>query len=641
MLAFLAMPAGQPRSRDMLCGLLWGDRAEKQARDSLKQALCRLRSCFGSAVPLPILADRVSLTLDDAPITTDVREFESLIGEGTLDAVAAAATLYRGDLLEGLDVRDAPFEEWLLIERQRLRSRLLDRAEPLLERYAASKLSQTGELANRLLALDPLREAAHRALMRLYREQRRTAQALRQYQVCRGALHSELGVEPEAETQRLYQSIKNERAREIQTQSGKAAATAAACHSTPAPVRVSRGALPERLLFASGPSIAVLPFVNKSGDPRQDCFADGLTEDIITDLSRWRRLAVSSRHSTFPFKGKLIDAQRVGRDLGVRFLVEGSVRQRGERLRITAQLIDIETGSRIWVERFDRLAMDLFDGQDEVVQTIVGTLVGRLQASETTHARRKPASALAAYDLTLRGNALSWDDPASAAEAKRAFEGAIEIDPAFARPYSLLATMLGREWRNDLSASDELLDRALALARRAVELAEDDSTCHTALGYICFEQRRFDLALGHYERGVEVNPANPWNQVDLGYLLSYIGRAEEALEILRNARRKDPYLGPPWYWRSLGVAQFVLGRYADALADFDRGAANCPRYALAMMAGCCAKLGLAERTRETMALCSAGEPEGSMAHLLARIPFKHPSDHDHLVECLRLAGAPQ
>lgn len=388
-------------------------------------------------------------------------------------------------------------------------------------------------------------------------------------------------------------------------------------------------------------SIAVLPFLNMGADPEKDYFADGITEDIITELSRWRSLAVTSRNSSFRFKGRPVDVQRVGRELGVRFLVEGSVRRAGERIRVTAQLIDAESGNHLWSERFDRPQADVFAVQDEVVHTIVGTLAGRVQASGADRARRKPPSSLDAYDHLLRGNALRWDDPASAAEAKRAFECAIEIDPEYGLAHSLLAVLLCREWHNDLSESRETLDRAFVLAQRAVELADDESTCHTILGQIYLERHSFDLALHHTERGVEINPANQWNRADLGAILSYVGRAEDGLEMLRDARRADPYFGPPWYWRSLGVAQFVLRRYADALPDFERGVMNNRPWALAMLAGCCAKLGFSERARETVAQCLALQPGATIAKLVAKVPFKDRGDSLHLAECLRLAGMPE
>jgi adenylate cyclase len=389
-------------------------------------------------------------------------------------------------------------------------------------------------------------------------------------------------------------------------------------------------------------TVAVLPFVNIGGDPEQDYFADGITEDIITDLSRWRSLAVASRNSTFRFKGKSVDMQRVGSELGVRYLVEGSVRRLGDRIRITAQLINAETGNHLWGERFDRPLSELFAVQDEVVQTIVGTMVDRVHANWVDRSRRKPPSSLDAYDHVLRGNALPWNDPASLAEAKRAFERAIELDPDYGLAHSLLADLTAPNWDEyDLPESRERSDRALAMARRGVELAEDESTCHTLLGVLYLGRRSFDLALRHVERGVQLNPANPWNRADLGTILSYIGRAEEGLEMLRSAHRADPYISPAWYWRELGVAQFVLHRYEDALADFDRAAGRGSRHVLAMMAGCCAKLGLSERAQELVAQCLAKRPGATVDTLVALMPFKNLDDRQHFAECLKLAGFPQ
>ena len=387
-------------------------------------------------------------------------------------------------------------------------------------------------------------------------------------------------------------------------------------------------------------SIAVLPFVNMSSDPEQEYFSDGITEDIITDLSRWQSLAVASRNSTSRFKGQPVDMQTAGRELGVHFLVEGSVRRMGERIRITAQLIDAETGNHVWAERFDRPMADLFVVQDEVVRTIVGTLVGRVYVSVAGHLRRKPPSSPAAYDLTMRANWLPWDDPSSRAEAKRCFEQAIELDPGYGLPHSLLALMLRYDWHRGLSGSPETLDRALALAKRGVELADDESTNHMALSLVLLERQSFDLALRHMERALEINPANPWSQADFGMLLSRIGRAEEGLERLQNARRADPYFGPSWYWPALGVAQFVLRRYVEALADFDRGVPS-GADTFAMMAGCCAKLGLADRAGELVARCLTDQPEATIGTLVARVIFKDAGDSEHLAECLHLAGMPE
>ena len=384
-------------------------------------------------------------------------------------------------------------------------------------------------------------------------------------------------------------------------------------------------------------SIAVLPFVNMSSDREQEYFSDGITEDVITDLSRWQTIAVASRNSTSRFKGQRVDIQAAGRELGVRFLVEGSVRRLGERVRITAQLIDALTGNQVWAERYDRPMADLFALQDEVVQTIVGTLVGRVYVSAAEHLRRMPPSNPAAYDLAMRANWLAWDQPSTRAEAKRCLEQAIELDPRYGLAHSLLAIILRYDWHR--VGSLEILDRAFALAKRGIELSDGESTSHVALGFIYLERRGFDLALSHFERAVEINPANPTTKADLGIVLSRIGRAEEGLEHLRDARRIDPYFGPSWYWPTLGVAQFVLRRYVEALADFDRGATR--GLDSTMMAGCCAKLGLVERARELVAQYLAIQPEATIGNLVARIVFKGAGDREYLAECLRLAGMPE
>lgn len=385
-------------------------------------------------------------------------------------------------------------------------------------------------------------------------------------------------------------------------------------------------------------SIGVLPFTNMSTDPEQEYLADGITADIITDLSRWNSLAVSSRHATFRFKGKHLDPQQLGRELGVRFLVEGTMRRIQDRIRITAQLVEVETGSHVWAERFDRPVDDFFDLQDEVVQSIAGTLVGRMYMNEAARLRRKPPSSLAAYELTLRANALPWDEPDGAAEALRFFEKAIELDPNYGTPHGLLATVLKRQWESDLSGSDEILERALALAKRGVQLADNESTAHAILGTVYMLRRWFDLALRENERAIELNPANQWNQADYGELLCYIGRAEEGVEWLLAARRAYPYFGASWYWRTLGLGKFVLRRYEDAVADFERGSAHNPPPTLAMMAGCYAKLGRLDRAEQSLTQCFAGVPRRSIAAVIAKLPFKNQEDTDHVVECLRLAG---
>jgi len=391
--------------------------------------------------------------------------------------------------------------------------------------------------------------------------------------------------------------------------------------------------------LAEKPSIAILPFANLGDDPAQGYFSDGVTEDIITELSRWRLLAVRSRSASFRYRGVGVDMLQVARELNVRFIVEGSVRRMGERLRITAQLIDTETGNHIWAEKFDRHAADIFTVQDQVVQTIVSTLVGRAQASDAERARRKPPASLAAYEYVLKGNALNWDESTSEAEATRLFEKAIEIDPAYGFAHALLAVMRYRKWYLAPSTSNAALNDAYALARRAVELDENEGTCFAILGQVCHLRRSFDLALQNVRRAIEINPNNQWNMADMAAVLVGCGRTEEALIWFKRAREIDPYFDPPWYWRSYGHAYMVLHRYEEALAMFDHSVVRNYR-TIALMAGCHARLGDLDRARFCATECMAMKPDFSTAHFMAIDPFKNPADAAHLTESLIMAGLP-
>jgi adenylate cyclase len=293
------------------------------------------------------------------------------------------------------------------------------------------------------------------------------------------------------------------------------------------PVRIYRAQLgremaPPRPASAlpDKPSIAVLPFTNMSGDPEQEYFSDGMTEDIITELSRWNELRVLSRHSSFRYRGKAADLQQVGRELGVRYVVAGSVRRMQERLRMTVQLIDVSSGSHIWAEHYDRDFKDIFVVQEDVVRTMVGTLVGRVQAVDASIAKRKPPLSLDAYDCVLRGNAVPWSEPDLNPEAAGWYEKAITLDPNYGLAHALLALELETRWEYDDSGSSALLDRAFDLAKKAVQLAENESMGHFVLGRVHLQRRSFDLAETYYRRAIEMNPNNPTHMADIGDLLT-------------------------------------------------------------------------------------------------------------------------
>jgi TolB-like protein len=387
------------------------------------------------------------------------------------------------------------------------------------------------------------------------------------------------------------------------------------------------------------PSIAILPFTNLGDDPAQGFFSDGVTEDIITELSRWRSLHVRSRSASFRYRGLAVDLRQVARDLDARFIVEGSVRRMGERIRIAVQLIDSDTGAHVWAEKFDRAADEIFLVQDQVVRTIVSTLVGRVQASSAERTRRKPPSSLAAYECVLQGNALHWDTDEGRAEATRLFEQAIALDPDYGFAHAMLAAMRYDDWYDDQGGSDAPLLEAQALAQRAVVLDENESTCFSMLAWVCLMRRQFDQALRHSQRAIELNPGNQWNNADMGGLLMYLGRAEEALDWFRRAREIDPYFEPAWYWRCLGQTHFQLHDYREALSYFARTPVPTYRTA-ALRAACHARLGESDAARAAADECLRLKPDFTVAGFLGREPFARPVDAEHQAESLRLAGLP-
>ncbi|ANY82567.1 hypothetical protein BB934_30285 (plasmid) [Microvirga ossetica] len=400
-------------------------------------------------------------------------------------------------------------------------------------------------------------------------------------------------------------------------------------------------AMAERLDPASAhrrPTVAVLPFANLGGTPDQQYFSEGITEDLITDLMHFRELAV--RAISLP--GKLREHDRDARPFepDVQYLVQGSIRRLDDRVRITVQLIETATGDHVWSERYDREQASLFAVQDEIVRTIVATLVGRLQATGVRQARRKPPATLAAYECVLRGRSLPIGNTETEAEARRWYERALELDPDYAQASALLSYMLTLEWFRDTSGSDAMLDHALELAHKAVALDAEDPLCHDMLGWVHLQRKDFDLAEQHKLRALELNPADPEQVACMGILFLYLGRANEGIAWMERARQLDPYFDPSWRWRMTGVAHFVAGRYDEAIVAFGRSPSQ-PDWVQAYLAACYAHTGRMDTARDAAAGLQASHPGFSAARFIAKEPFRRTEDTERLADGMRLAVLPR
>ena len=322
---------------------------------------------------------------------------------------------------------------------------------------------------------------------------------------------------------------------------------------------------------AAKSSIAVLPLTNMSGDSEQEYFADGLTEDLITGLSRFRSVNVIARNSTFTYKGKAVKIQEVGTELGAEYVVEGSVRRAGNQVRITVQLIDAREDRHIWAQKYDRMLDDIFTVQDEVTQSILTELPEHVEAADLKKGKRKSTAQMAAYDYFLRGRELHhMFTQGDCREGIQCLEKAVELDPGYAQAWAWLGCIVGQAWiRGYLPAPKSLWQRCVDASRRALELDDEDSECHRLMSEIYLIQHQFDQAEHHNERGLSLNPNNPRLVVQRGYLLVYTGHPEDGIEWINKVILLDP-VHPEAYFANLAIAFHAAGRYEDSIKIFKR-----------------------------------------------------------------------
>jgi adenylate cyclase len=392
------------------------------------------------------------------------------------------------------------------------------------------------------------------------------------------------------------------------------------------------------------PSIAVLPFNNMSGDPEQEYFSDGITEDIITELSRNRDIHVVARNSTFMFKGRAVDPLQVASDLNARFVVEGSVRRAGRRVRVTAQLIDGATGNHVWAERYDREMEDIFELQDEITRTITSTLGGRISAENLARSLRKSSKEVDAYDLTLQAYALfgrlSFENNL---QARHLGNRAIALAPDFAKAYAIVAMTYTFEviqiWEADTAAS---LTLARDFAIRATSLDDTEERAYAALGFAELLSGHHDRAIESFQKAIRLNPNFADAHARLGIAFAYAGRGEEALAATDFAMRINPHYSS-WYGLVHGRSLYITRAYEEAerfLRDALNSTPDSPSTRAFLVATLVAMERLDEAQAEVSSLVSHA-PNFCLSILPDTQPFKHRTDLDMFLNALRRAGLPE
>jgi len=388
------------------------------------------------------------------------------------------------------------------------------------------------------------------------------------------------------------------------------------------------------------PSIAVLPFVNMSGDPEQEYFSDGMTEEIITSLSKISNLFVIARNSTFTYKGSPVKVQKVAKDLGVRYVLEGSVRKAGERVRITAQLVDAETGGHLWAERYDREMKDVFTLQDEVTEKIVVALRVKMEKAETDRVMRKGTENLNAYDCALRGRAyIHRQTKEGITQAREMYEKAIALDPQFAVAYVGLGWTFCLEWLMQWGQDPRSLDRATELAQRAIVLDESLPSAYGLLGNVNLASKQHEKAKAMMETALGLDPNDADSYASLGQTLNWMGNPEEAIELIKKAMQLNPHY-PVHYLSHLGFGYFLSRQYEDAVATLRKALVRNPDFPgphllLAVIFSETKRMD--EARREVADLCRIN-PESSLQAVKRTIPLRDETELETILEALRRAG---
>lgn len=637
MVARLALAGEKGLSREALQALLWSDRDEAQAGSSLRQALSALRRALGNSEASPLKVAGTDVALDQETMSVDVQAFATLAESKELPKLETAAELLQGELLQGLEVRDAAFENWLLLERQRLSGLEAVLLEKLLKRYEANgmtgKAVATGE---QVLQMDPLREPVYRSLMRLHAGTGDRSAALRVFERCRRALKEELGLEPEEATKTLFEEITRgeTNGRNPLAQSPLADATAGR----------DRQELEEELQLPEKPSIAVLPFTDLSQDGAQDFFADGLSEEIITALSRIPNLFVIGRGSTFGYRGRSLNVKQLAEELGVRYVLEGSLRQAGRRLRVTAQLIDAASGHHVWAERYDRETGDIFAIHDDITCEVAAALQIKLTEGEYARVRASGTKDLKAWECLIQAAEILYNHRrGEMPRAKALVEEALERDPNYAWGWAAKGWLF---WEEAFDVWSDDPEKSLETAKEAFERAttiDPDNPDALALGsFVLLSQKKFDQARAASAHSLSKG-AGYWMTLGVAANIEmYAGDPEVAMNLTRRAMRLCP-IYPAFLPADLAQEHILMGNPEKAVPACKTAIAVDSGYIYGhlCLAVSLVMLGRIDEAKKAGEGLLGADPAFSISRWVIGQTYEDPAKLTLFTEALQKAGLPE
>jgi TolB-like protein len=628
LLTAIALAPGCSMSRTRIANLLWSDRREAHAQSSLRQALAALRKDLAAIDPSPLLTDRDRVALDPKRVEIDAVAFERLAASEDVSALRRAASLYRGDLLSDTYVRDAAFDEWVALERGRLAGCARNVLEKLCARETGAERTRFSE---QLVALDPLREASHRILMQVHSEAGDKALAVRQYEICQGVLRDELSVAPDAQTESLYQRIVHGRSPDEGGPAIPAISTASSDASS-------------RARAVEKPSVAVLPLGAINGDPELDGFCDGLTDDIITSLSRVSAIKLIAGNPMLTYKRRAVDVRSVGRELGVQYVIEGSVRWSETKIRVSAQLTEVATGHHIWTQQVDRVRSEMLDVQDDIVKSIVASVQTQLILNEGRKSTAGNGASEQASHLLARG----WQrflglTEESLAECGSLARRALELDSRSGMANRLMAiTLYHQTYMGFIPWSQAVIDRLYLHAKAAVESDDADEYCHWAMCCAHLLRKEHALAIGSLRRGLNINPNCSLLYGSMGTVLAWDGQHDRSIESNELALRVNPQ-DPSNVYRHFGLALacYLARRYDEALVHAMDVIGTRPSWWLGQLIFCAtlAQLGRVDEAGQALENVKPA-PLRMNAATLGILPFASATDRQHLADGLRKAGLP-